>query len=147
VSELLEVRVIGGPDRASQAVARLGELLELDRQHGPSPSRKAPGLVRYYLTGKLRPTDPPAPAGQVERLEHHVARLRAALELLTACDHGRGPDCPDCEPVPDLVRQALSGAAAGRTPAATTTPPACHTPPSPPSRGRAETPGRPATPR
>jgi hypothetical protein len=111
VSELLDVRLIGAPEVADQAVARLGELLDLDRVHGPYPSRKTPGLVRFYLTGQLRHADTPAPAGQVERLERQAARLRAALELLTACDHGQGLDCPACEPVPDLVRQALSGEA------------------------------------
>jgi hypothetical protein len=114
VSELLDVRVIGTPDLAEQAVARLGGLLDPARQHGPLPSRTTPGLVRYYLTGRLRPSHPTPRAGQVERLERQVARLRAALELLTACDHGRGLDCPDCEPVPDLVRQALSGEAVSR---------------------------------
>jgi hypothetical protein len=114
VSGLLDVRVIGAPDLAAQAVTRLGGLLDLDRQHGPSPSRTTPGLVRYYLTGRLRPADAPARAGEVERLEGQVARLRAALGLLTACDHGRGLGCPDCEPVPDLVRQALSGQAVSR---------------------------------
>jgi hypothetical protein len=114
VSGLLDVRVIAAPDLAAQAVARLGGLLDLDREHGPLPSRTTPGLVRYYLTGRLRPTEPPARTGEVERLEGQVARLRAALELLTACDHGRGVDCPDCEPVPDLVRQALSGEAVNR---------------------------------
>jgi hypothetical protein len=111
VSELLDVRVIGAPDLAAQAVTRLGRLLDLDRQHGPYPSRTTPGLVRYYLTGRLRPADPPASGRELVRLEGQVARLRAALELLTACDHGRGLDCPDCEPVPALVRQALSGQA------------------------------------
>jgi len=56
VSELLDVRVIAAPHTAAQAVARLEELLELDRQSGPYPSRKTPGLVLYYLTGRLRPT-------------------------------------------------------------------------------------------
>jgi hypothetical protein len=111
VSQLLDIRVIATPDRAAQAVARLGELLDPARQHGPFPSRKTPGLVRYYLTGRLRSAEPPALAGELEWLEGEVARLRAALELLTACQHGRGLDCPDCEPVPDLVRQALSGQA------------------------------------
>jgi hypothetical protein len=40
VSERLDVRVIGPPEVAAQAVARLGGLLVLDREHGPSPSRK-----------------------------------------------------------------------------------------------------------
>jgi hypothetical protein len=112
VSELLDVRVIGAPEVADQAIARLGELLDLDRLHGPYPSRKSPGLVRFYLTGRLRPpADPPALAGEVERLERQAGRLRAALELLTACKHGQGLDCPECEPVPDLVRQALEGEA------------------------------------
>jgi hypothetical protein len=60
-SELLELRVIAAPDVASQAVARLGELVKLDRQTDPYPSRKTPGLVLYYLTGRLHPT--PAAAG------------------------------------------------------------------------------------
>jgi hypothetical protein len=55
VSELLEIRVIGEPEAAVQAVARLGELLEVDRHGGPYPSRKTPRLVRCYLTGRLRP--------------------------------------------------------------------------------------------
>jgi len=111
VSELLDVRVIGAPEVAETAVARVGELLDLDRLHGPYPSRKSPGLVRFYLTGRLRHADTPTPASQVERLEREIARLRAALELLTACEHGQGLDCPDCEPVPDLVRQALDAEA------------------------------------
>ncbi len=62
MSELLDVRVIGAPEVAAQAVARVGELLDLDRQTGPYPSRKTPGLVRYYLTGRLRPTSADAAA-------------------------------------------------------------------------------------
>jgi hypothetical protein len=60
VSELLEIRVIGEPEAAIQAVARLGELLDVDRYGGPYPSRKTPGLVRCYLTGRLRATAAPA---------------------------------------------------------------------------------------
>src|SRR6266545_4315065 len=45
------------------------------------------------------------------RLQAEEAALRAALEHLTSCDHGQGLDCPRCEPVPDLVRRALEGAA------------------------------------
>jgi hypothetical protein len=111
VSELLDVRLIGAPEVAETTVARVGELLDLDRRHGPYPSRKSPGLVRFYLTGRLRHADTPTHVGEVERLELQVARLRAALELLTFCDHGQRLDCPDCEPVPDLVRQALAGEA------------------------------------
>jgi hypothetical protein len=111
MSQLLDVRVLGAPRLAEQATGRLAGLLEIDRRRGPYQSRKDPGLVRYYLTGRLRPADAPPSGREVERLAGQVARLRAALELLTACDHGRGLDCPDCEPVPDLVRQALSGEA------------------------------------
>ena len=111
MSELLDVRVIGAPEVAETAVARVGELLDLDRVHGPYPSRKTPGLVRFYLTGRLRPTATPAQAGEVQRLELQAGRLRAALELLTACEHGQGLDCPACEPVPDVVRQALTSEA------------------------------------
>jgi hypothetical protein len=111
VSDLLDVRVIGAPALAAQAVTRLAGLLDPARQRGPYPSRTTPGLVRFYLTGRLRPADPPAPGRELQRLDGQVARLRAALELLVACQHGRGLDCPDCEPVPDLVRQALSGQA------------------------------------
>jgi len=48
---------------------------------------------------------------ELERLQHAAARLRAALELTTRCEHGSGLDCPDCEPVSPLVRQALAGTA------------------------------------
>jgi hypothetical protein len=108
VSGLLDVRLIGAPEVAETAVARVGELMDLDRLHGPYPSRKSPDLVRFYLTGRLHSHCPPALAPEVERLECQVNQLRAALELLTACHHGQGLDCPTCEPVPDLVRQALS---------------------------------------
>ena len=112
MSDLLDVRVIAEPPAAARAVDRLAELLDLDRPvRGPYPSRKSPGLVRFYLTGRLRHAGAPAPGGEVKRLMRQVARLRAALELLTACDHGQGLDCPACEPVPDLVRQALEGEA------------------------------------
>jgi hypothetical protein len=55
VSDLVEVRVIGAPEVAARAVVRLGELFTLDRLSGPYPSRKTPELVRFYLTGRLRP--------------------------------------------------------------------------------------------
>ena len=63
MSELLEIRVIGESEAAVQAVARLGELLEVDRYGGPYPSRKTPGLVRFYLTGRLRPAAAAASQG------------------------------------------------------------------------------------
>lgn len=55
MSGLLEIRVVGEPEVAAQALARLGELVTLDRLNGPYPSRKTPELVRFYLTGRLRP--------------------------------------------------------------------------------------------
>ncbi len=68
MSDLLELRVIGAPEVAEQAVARLAESFDLDRESGPRPSRKSPGLVLYYLTGRLRPTDTRAPRrGRVTR--------------------------------------------------------------------------------
>ena len=111
MSELLDVRVIGTSEVAETAVALVGELLDLDRRRGPYPSRKSPALVWFYLTGRLRHPDTPTLASEVERLERQCGRLRAALELLTACEHGQGLDCPNCEPVPDLVRQTLEGKA------------------------------------
>jgi hypothetical protein len=111
VSDLLDVRLIGAPEVAETAVARVGELLDLDRLHGPYPSRKSPGQVRFYLTGRLLPNRPPALASEIDRLDREASRLRAALELLTACSHGQGLECPDCEPVPELVRQTLQGEA------------------------------------
>jgi hypothetical protein len=56
MSDLLEIRVIGTPEVAERAVSRLAESFDLDRESGPRPSRKRPGLVLYYLTGRLRPT-------------------------------------------------------------------------------------------
>ena len=106
----VEIRLIGASEVAEQAADRLLALFAFQRWSGPHPSRKTPGQVRFYLTGRL-PDKPSALAPQVERLEREIARLRAALELLTACQHGQGLDCPACEPVPDLVRQALAGEA------------------------------------
>jgi hypothetical protein len=111
MSELLDVRLIGTPEVAQTAVARVGELMDLDRLHGPYPSRRSPDLVRVYLTGRLLPDSPPALPPEVERLERQANQLRAALELLTACHDGQGLDCAECEPVPDLVRQALTNQA------------------------------------
>jgi hypothetical protein len=70
VSELLDVRVIGAARVAEQAITRIAELLDLDRRTGPYPSRKAPELVRFYLTGRLRPSSAPtagrAPLDEIE---------------------------------------------------------------------------------
>src|SRR6266511_4381632 len=108
-----------GKDAAKAWVARQLRRLGLPErgcfygevQRGRYPSRKTQGLARYYLTGRLRQAAPPALPGELERLKREVAALRAALELLTTCQHGHGLDCPRCEPVPDLVRQALAGEA------------------------------------
>ncbi len=110
----MEVRLIGVPEAAGEAADRLLALFAFQRWSGPHPSRKTAGQVRYYLTGRPLDAESPALAGEVERLERQVARLRAALELLTFCEHGLGLDCPACEPVPDLVRQALAGGAVRR---------------------------------
>ena len=67
MSERLELRVIGAPWIASQAVAQLGQVLELDHHSGPYPSRKTPGLVLFYLTGRLRPTNTPPPQRRAVR--------------------------------------------------------------------------------
>jgi hypothetical protein len=69
VSELLDVRVIGTPQTTTEAVSRLPELFEVDRQHGPYPSRKTPGQVRYYLTGRLRPPAATVPLAEIEDLK------------------------------------------------------------------------------
>lgn len=50
---LLDIRIIGEPDAAALAVEKLALLFELERQSSPYPSRKHPGLVMYYLTGRL----------------------------------------------------------------------------------------------
>jgi hypothetical protein len=57
--------------------------------------------------------DLPALLAEVARLELEAAGLRQALELLTACacEVDGGLDCPACESVPPLVRQALDGTA------------------------------------
>ncbi len=55
MSDLLNVRLIAEPPAAAGAVDRLAEVLDLDRNDGPYPSRKTPELVRYYLTGRLQP--------------------------------------------------------------------------------------------
>jgi hypothetical protein len=78
VSELLDVRVIGAVQVADEAVARFGELLDVDRKGGPYPSRKTPELVRFYLTGRLRPTAS-ATAGRSPLEE--IEDLKAARDL------------------------------------------------------------------
>jgi hypothetical protein len=78
VSELLDIRVIGAAQVAELAVIRLGELLDVDRKGGPYPSRKAPELVRFYLTGRLRPAKAGEPArSPLEEIED----LKAARDL------------------------------------------------------------------
>jgi hypothetical protein len=78
VSELLDVRLIGAPQVAEQAVTRLAELLDLDRRNGPYPSRKAAGLVRYYLTGRLLADGAAAPTGAPLA---EIEDLKAARDL------------------------------------------------------------------
>jgi hypothetical protein len=78
MSDLVDVRVIGAPEVAEQAVTRLAELLDLDRQGGPYPSRKTPELVRFYLTGRLTPAD----AGEPVRAPlAEIEDLKAARDL------------------------------------------------------------------
>jgi hypothetical protein len=69
VSDLVELRVIAPSEVAAQAVARLAELVAIDRQTGPYPSRKTPGLVMYYLTGRLHPAAAAAPPRGRRRAE------------------------------------------------------------------------------
>jgi hypothetical protein len=88
VSEL-EVRVIGAPDAAGQAVMRVAELLEVDRHDGPRPSRKTPGRVLHYLHGRL-PAFPVAvpevePEAALALLEVAARELRRAAEDLGPC--------------------------------------------------------------
>jgi hypothetical protein len=78
VSELLDVRVVGAPEVAEQAVNRLAGLLDLDRQRGPYPSRNTPGLVRFYLTGRLKPADAAEPGGAPLA---EIEALKAARDL------------------------------------------------------------------
>jgi hypothetical protein len=84
VSELLDVRVIGAPRATTDAIGRLPELFEVDRQGGPYPSRKVPGLVLYYLTARLRPRwIDQAPRSQIE--DRKAARdLDGELEAITS---------------------------------------------------------------
>ena len=94
MSELLDVRLIGAPQVAEQAVTRLAELLDVDRRNGPYPSRKAAGLVRYYLIGRLLADGAAAPAraplaeiedlkaardlgGELEAISGHWAAMEA----------------------------------------------------------------------
>jgi hypothetical protein len=84
VSELLEIRVIGAPKTAIQAVARLGELFTLDRLNGPYPSCKTPGLVRFYLAGRLRPAATVEPASTGDRGEWLCSALMHVREGIAA---------------------------------------------------------------
>jgi hypothetical protein len=79
VSELLDVRLIGAPQVAEQAVTRLAELLDLDRRNGPYPSRKAAGRVRYYLTGRLLANGVSGASGRAPLAE--IEDLKAARDL------------------------------------------------------------------
>jgi hypothetical protein len=83
VSEPLDVRVIGAPRATTEAIGRLPELFDIDRQGGPFPSRKVPGLVLYYLTVRLRPRwIDQAPLAQIE--DRKAARdLDGELEAIT----------------------------------------------------------------
>jgi hypothetical protein len=89
MSDLLDVRVIGAPEVAAQAVGRLGELFDLDRQGGPRPSRKTPGLVLYYLAGRLRPASAAAPSRQapLAQIEGRKAARDLAGELAAITGH------------------------------------------------------------
>jgi hypothetical protein len=89
MSDLLEVRVLGAPEVAALAVGRLGELLDLDRQGGPRPSRKTPGLVLYYLAGRLRPAGATAPSRQAPlvQIEDRKAARDLAGELAAIGGH------------------------------------------------------------
>jgi hypothetical protein len=83
VSELLDVRVIGAAEVAERATDRLAALLDLDRRTGPYPSRKTPELVRFYLTGRLRPKAP-ALGDPCERAEWLCAALERVRESIVA---------------------------------------------------------------
>ncbi len=79
-TDLLDVRVIGATEVAEQAVVRLAELLELVRNSGPFPSRKTPEVVRFYLTGWLRPA---GAEGALERAPlAEIEDRKAARDLL-----------------------------------------------------------------
>ena len=88
MSELLDVRVIGAPQVAEQAATRLAELLDLDRRNGPYPSRKCPELVRFYLTGRLRPAPAGATAGApLAEIENLKAARDLGAELAAITGH------------------------------------------------------------
>ena len=83
MSDLLSVRVMAEPPAAARAVDRLAEVLDLDRRDGPYPSRKTPDLVRFYLTGRLRPAAP-APADLSDRGEWLCSALVQLRERIVA---------------------------------------------------------------
>ena len=89
MSDLLEVRVLGAPQVAALAVGRLGELLDLERQGGPRPSRKTPGLVLYYLAGRLRLAGAAVPAqpAPLAQIEDRKAARDLAGELAAITGH------------------------------------------------------------
>ncbi len=86
MSELLELRVVAAPEVAEHAVSRLAGVLDIHRTRGPRPSRTSPGLVLYYLTGRLKPTEARelgrAPLAEIEDMK--AARdLGGELEAIT----------------------------------------------------------------
>src|SRR6266536_4499835 len=82
--DLVDVRVIGAPEAALLAAAALAALLQVDRSHGPYPSRKDPGLVRWYLTGRLDPAAGTAGCERAEWLGEALERLRGQLAAALA---------------------------------------------------------------
>jgi hypothetical protein len=98
VSNLVDIRVIGAPEVAAQAVARLGELLDLDRLNGPHPSRKTPELVRCYLTGRLHTPEGSAAAPPGDQVERVVEAARALARHVNT-HPGWGPR--PLRPLPD----------------------------------------------
>src|SRR6266508_3469415 len=90
MSDLLSVRVMAEPPAAARAVDRLAEVLDLDRRDGPYPSRKTPDLVRFYLTGRLRPAAP-APADLSDRASGCARRWCSSASASSRCWRTRPP--------------------------------------------------------
>ncbi len=83
---MLHIRVLATSELAAEAVSRLAELVQVDRQHGPQPSRTDPQAVRYYLTGRLRPGRPAGQAPLAE-IEDRKAHRDLAGELAAVTGH------------------------------------------------------------